>query len=88
MRVSIWAILAVSAGLMTAPARAQTYDPKFPFCLEVRDGDGGYTDCSYYSREQCAASASGRAAECMANPYFAAVRPAPAVPYNLSRRVN
>ena len=47
MRVSIWAMLAVAVGLMTAPTRAQTYDPRFPVCLKVRDGEGGYNDCSY-----------------------------------------
>ena len=71
MRVSTWAMLAVAAGLMTAPAQAQTYDPKYPVCLEVRDGEGGYTDCSYYSLQQCAASAAGRSAQCMVNPFFA-----------------
>ena len=59
MRVSIWAMLAVAVGLMTAPARAQTYDPRFPFCLDAHDGNGSYMDCSYYTREQCAASDEG-----------------------------
>jgi hypothetical protein len=88
MRVLIWAMLAVAVGLMTAPARAQTYDPRYPFCVDVHDGNGGYMDCSYYTREQCAASASGRAAECLANPFFAAGRPAPAAPRYPSRRFN
>ena len=86
MRVSIWAMVAVAVGLMTVPARAQTYDPRYPFCLDVRDGDGGYTDCSYSTRAQCAASAAGRAAECLANPFFAASRPASAAPPVSQRR--
>jgi hypothetical protein len=88
MRVSIWAMLAVAAGLMTTPAEAQTYDPRFPVCLEVRDDTGGYIQCAYDSMQQCAASASGRAAQCTPNPFFAASRPAPEVPPNPSRRFN
>jgi hypothetical protein len=30
-----------------------------------------YYDCRYTSLPQCAASASGRAAQCVINPYFA-----------------
>jgi Protein of unknown function (DUF3551) len=81
MRVSIWAMLAIAAGLIAAPARAQTYDPRYPVCLEVRDDTGGYTECAYNSIPQCNASAAGRAAQCMVNPFFAANRPAPAAPY-------
>jgi uncharacterized protein DUF3551 len=78
MRVSIWALLAVAMGLITAPARAQTYDPRFPVCLEVRDGEGGYNDCSYSSLQQCAQSAAGRSAQCMVNPFFTGgARPGP-----------
>jgi Protein of unknown function (DUF3551) len=71
MRVSIWAILMVAAALTAAPARAQTYDPKYPVCLEVVDGEGGYTECTYSSLQQCAQSAVGRPAQCMVNPFFA-----------------
>lgn len=86
MRVSIWAMAAVAVGLISAPASAQTYDPRYPFCVNTHDGDGSYIDCSYYTREQCAASAAGRAAECLANPYFAGGRSAPAAPPLLPRR--
>ena len=59
--------------VLSAPARAQTYDPRYPVCLEVYGGrfGGNYIDCSYTSLPQCRATASGRAATCSVNPYFA-----------------
>ena len=71
MRVPTLATLMIVIGLMTAPAWAQTYDPRYPVCLQVSTIDGSYIDCSYASPAQCAASASGRSAECIVNPYFA-----------------
>ena len=72
------AVLAIGAALIAAPASAQTYDPNFPVCLQTYGIDGGYIDCSFTSLAQCAASASGRAAQCLTNPYFAhAVREPP-----------
>lgn len=58
---------------LDAPARAQTYDPRYPVCMKVYAGDdsgGEWIDCSYSSLEQCRASASGRPAMCDPNPYF------------------
>ena len=71
MRVLTWTILAIGAILIAAPAHAQTYDPNFPVCLQTYAVGGGYIDCSFASLAQCAASASGRAAQCLSNPYFA-----------------
>jgi len=85
MRVSIWAMLAIAAGLMTAPASAQTYNPRYPFCLDTRDANGGYMDCSYYTEEQCAASAAGRAGGCLANPFFTGGPRPPGPRYGLPR---
>jgi len=72
MRVLACTILMIAAVLVTAPGRAQTYDPNYPVCLQTYGIDGGYIDCSFTSLAQCAASASGRAAQCLNNPYFAA----------------
>jgi hypothetical protein len=71
MRVLALSILLIAIGSVTA--RAQTYDPRYPVCMKVYDGiDGGeWIDCSYTSLPQCRASASGRAAMCDINPYFA-----------------
>ena len=70
MRILALAILAIGAASAAAPAQAQTYDPNFPVCLHVY-GRISYYDCTYYTLPQCNASASGRSAQCVINPYFA-----------------
>jgi hypothetical protein len=70
-------VIAVSA---SAPARAQTYDPNYPVCLQVYQSMVDYYfECTYTSMAQCAASASGRSAQCVVNPYYAKpnAKPAP-----------
>jgi Protein of unknown function (DUF3551) len=63
-------ILAATIAL-PAPARAQTYDPSYPVCLQVYQGMVDYYfECHYQTMAQCAASASGRAAQCVVNPYY------------------
>jgi Protein of unknown function (DUF3551) len=71
MRVLVLAILAISTVSVTSSARAQTYDPAFPVCLHVWTRGNNYYDCSYTTLPQCNASASGRAAQCIINPYYA-----------------
>lgn len=71
MRIPALAILTTAAVLTAAPVLAQTYDPNYPVCLQTYGIDGGYIECSYTSLAQCAQSASGRAAQCITNPYFA-----------------
>jgi hypothetical protein len=64
-------ILAATIAL-SAPARAQTYDPSYPVCLQIYQSIADfYYECRYQTMAQCAASASGRNAQCMVNPYFA-----------------
>ena len=70
MRAITGSILAVAAMLAAAPARAQTYDPAYPICLQVYGTQGSYISCGYTSMDQCRLSASGRAAQCVVNPYF------------------
>jgi Protein of unknown function (DUF3551) len=70
MRISAFAILATRTVLATAPAQAQTYNPDYPVCLQVYGIAGNYIACGYTSLAQCAQSASGRAAQCIINPYF------------------
>jgi hypothetical protein len=63
-------ILAATIAL-PAPARAQTYDPSYPVCLQVYQGMVDfYFECRYQTMAQCAASASGRSAQCVVNPYY------------------
>ena len=74
MRIPALAILRIGTVLTAVPARAQTYDPNYPICLQVYDIDGGHIACGYTSLAQCALSASGRAAQCIINPYFASAQ--------------
>ena len=69
MRIPALAILAIGM-VSIGPAAGQTYDPAFPVCLRLNDRTH-YYGCSYTSLPQCNASASGRAAQCFINPYFA-----------------
>jgi Protein of unknown function (DUF3551) len=72
MRALPWMmLLGMGAILAVAAAQAQTYDPRYPVCMQVYSRDGSFIGCGYTSMAQCAASASGRAAQCFANPYFA-----------------
>jgi hypothetical protein len=72
MRVLALAILAVATASLTEAAGAQTYDPDYPVCLHVYGRAGfNYFDCRYTSLPQCNLSASGRAAQCVVNPYYA-----------------
>jgi hypothetical protein len=70
MRIPALAILTTVTVLTAAPALAQTYSPDYPVCLQTYGIDGGYIECGYTSLAQCSQSASGRAAQCILNPYF------------------
>jgi len=60
----------LGAGLSGAmPAAAQTYDRRYPVCIEVYTLDGSSIDCSFTTMAQCTATASGQSAQCYANPY-------------------
>ena len=76
MRVLAMTILTFATVLTATAASAQTYDPKYPVCLQVYQGrEDFYFECAYTSLAQCNMSASGRAAQCVVNPYY--VQPAP-----------
>jgi hypothetical protein len=68
MRIAVLAILTLATVSAAAPARAQTYNPDYPVCLEVY-GRFPYIECAYTSLQQCRWSASGQAAMCIINPY-------------------
>jgi hypothetical protein len=69
MRSMVLGVLAIGVPSI-GPLAAQTYDPAYPVCLHVY-GRINYYECRYTSLPQCNASASGRAAQCVINPYFA-----------------
>jgi hypothetical protein len=71
-------VISTIGTISIGPAAAQTYDPAYPVCLHVYQWGGShYYDCSYTSLPQCNASASGRAAQCVINPYFAGAQVPP-----------
>jgi hypothetical protein len=76
MRIAALAVLTIAVLTVTpAPAPAQTYDPNYPVCLQVYQGFVDYYfECAYTSLAQCQMSASGRAASCVVNPYYAGPR--------------
>ena len=61
---------ATSLASMAMPASAQQYPSNVPVCLQVYDIGGSFTECRYASIPQCQASASGRSAQCIVNPFF------------------
>jgi hypothetical protein len=74
MRILVLASLAIATAYVAEPAKAQTYDPDYPVCLHVYAPRGGYYECRYTSLPQCNATASGRAAQCVVNPYYASAQ--------------
>ena len=72
LTLAVLAIPAIAAVSAASPAGAQTYDPRYPVCLQVYQGwNDYYYECGYTSIAQCNASASGRTAQCIVNPYYA-----------------
>ena len=86
MRILALAILAIGT-VSIGPADAQTYDPDYPVCLHVYGRGGNYYECRYTSLPQCNASASGRSAQCVINPYFASAQVPAGGYYRRHRRV-
>lgn len=70
MRIPALAASVLVAVFVALPASAQTYGAGYPVCLH-QYGPTTYYDCSYSSIAQCNASASGRGAQCVVNPYMA-----------------
>jgi Protein of unknown function (DUF3551) len=84
MRIPALAILMI---LTAAPIQAQTYSPNYPVCLQAYGRNGGYIECGYTSLAQCNQSASGRAAQCIINPYFASSQVPREPQYRRHRRI-
>jgi hypothetical protein len=64
------AIAVLFTGVLSTSAQAQTYDPHYPVCLQTYGINGSAIHCRYASMAACQVSASGRAAQCIANPYY------------------
>ena len=65
MRALAWTIVAIAMTSAAVPARAQTYDPNYPVCIQVYTRGANYISCGFTSIAQCQMSASGRAAQCL-----------------------
>jgi hypothetical protein len=87
MPILALAVLAIGALSIADPVRAQAWDPAYPVCMRVA-GPFNYNECRFGSLAQCAAAASGRAAECMPNPYFARASGEPARRYRRHRGIH
>ena len=88
MRILTLAVLAIAAVSTMPSAGAQTYDPKYPVCLQIYQGyTDYYFECGYTSLAQCNMSASGRAAQCVVNPYYAGPKRPPGRRDRRHRRV-
>jgi hypothetical protein len=89
MRIPALAILTMAAVSAAPSARAQTYDPAYPVCLQIYQGmTDYYFECAYTSLPQCNMSASGRAAQCIINPYYAGAKASPGRRDRRHRRVH
>lgn len=81
-------LLLVGSALAALPMidmpTAQARD--YPFCLVGRDF-AGYGQCEFDSYAQCQASASGREAQCAANPYLGYYDRKTGLPEPTTRRV-
>jgi hypothetical protein len=89
MRILALAILMIATVSAATPTKAQTYDPKYPVCLQVYQRfTDYYFECSYTSLAQCNMSASGRAAQCIVNPYYAGPKKPPGRKDRRHRSVN
>ena len=76
MRYALLASLITVTVVAASPARAQSYNPDYPVCMQVYS-PFQYFDCSFFSIRDCKVSASGRGAQCVVNPYFAGEPPPP-----------
>lgn len=69
MRAAILAVMmAIGATTMIDTTPAQARD--LPFCIKGQGYPSGLGSCSFWTYEQCMATASGRMNYCDANPYY------------------
>jgi hypothetical protein len=87
MRALTSCILAAAIAFAVVPADAQTYAPGYPICLQAYAIDGEHIECAFTTMAQCRASAAGRGASCMANPYYGGATARPAGPSRRPPRI-
>jgi hypothetical protein len=70
MRGLVRAIAGTTLLLAASSASAQRYDPAYPVCMEIADGEGSRIECFFTSMEQCKEGAKGMPGSCFNNPYY------------------
>lgn len=70
MRLMACFTVAAATIWIAEPVGAQTYDPRYPVCMQTYGPLSGI-NCSYTSMADCRLLAQGRSAQCLTNPYFA-----------------
>jgi hypothetical protein len=76
MRGLVRLIVATGMVLAASPASAQRYDPAYPVCKEVVDGEGARMECFFTSMAQCK-EGQGTPGTCLTNPYYKPPPPEP-----------
>ena len=69
MRLAVCLVAAIAVTCAAKPVRGQTYDPRYPVCMQTYGPFGGI-NCSYTSMANCRLLARARSAQCLTNPYF------------------
>lgn len=87
MRMLICLAAATAAIWAVEPARSQTYDPRYPVCVQTFGPFGGIS-CHFVSMDQCRMAVSpAQSAQCIVNPFFSGYAAAPQRPrYRSVRR--
>jgi len=70
MRNLVWLVVGTVIVFAASPASAQRYDPSYPVCMEIADGEGSRIECFFTSMEQCKEGARGMPGTCFNNPYY------------------
>jgi len=76
MRALAGVIFGMAVVVSAEPTWAQTYDPKYPVCMEVSIGDDSHIDCWFASMDQCRNGSAGTG-HCIENPYYKPPPPEP-----------
>ena len=70
MRLILASLAAAIAILSVNTDTASAQNTTRPYCIRDGGGSPGMWDCSYYSMNQCRASASGVGGSCQPNPWY------------------
>ena len=76
MRALAGVVFGTAMLFSTEATWAQTYDPKYPVCMDVSAGEDSHIECSFTSMEQCKNGSEGTG-HCFENPYYKPPPPEP-----------